>query len=69
MTARFLDLSSGEAGIVLQKFRTYGVRVALVCPHGSVRFSSRFPELMAEENRLPCFRSFGSVEAAREWLA
>jgi len=69
MTAGFFDLSSGEAGIILQKFRTYGIRVALVCPPGSVHFSSRFGELMAEENRLPYFRFFESVEAAREWLA
>ncbi|HEV2446695.1 MAG TPA: DUF4180 domain-containing protein, partial [Candidatus Sulfopaludibacter sp.] len=69
MTAGFFDLSSGEAGIVLQKLRTYGIRVALVCPPGSAPFSSRFGELMAEENRLPYFRFFESVEAAREWLA
>lgn len=69
MTAGFFDLSSGEAGAILQKFRTYGIRVALVCPAGNVHFSSRFGELMAEENRLPHFRFFESVEAAREWLA
>ena len=69
LTSRFLDLSSGEAGAILQKFRTYGIRVALVCPPGSTPFSSRFGELMAEENRLPYFRFFESVEAAREWLA
>ena len=69
MTARFFDLSSGEAGAILQKFRTYRIRVALVCPPDSVRFSSRFPELMAEENRLPYFRFFESADAAREWLA
>lgn len=68
MTAGFFDLSSGEAGAILQKFRTYGLRVALVCPPENVRFSSRFAELMAEENRLPHFRFFESVEAAREWL-
>jgi len=69
MTARFFDLSSGEAGAILQKFRTYRIRVALVCPPDSVRFSSRFPELIAEENRLPYFRFFESADAAREWLA
>lgn len=69
MTARFFDLSSGEAGAILQKFRTYGIRVALVCPPDRVRFSSRFPELMAEENRLPYFHFFESAGAAREWLA
>ena len=69
MTARFFDLSSGEAGTILQKFRTYRIRVALVCPPGSVRFSRRFPELIAEENRKPYFRFFESSDAAREWLA
>jgi len=68
MTPRFFDLSSGEAGAILQKLRTYGVRVALICPKESVRFSSRFAELMAEENRLPYFRFFESIEPAREWL-
>jgi len=69
MTSRFFDLSSGEAGAILQRFRNYEIRVALVCPPDSVRFSSRFPELIAEENRLPYFRFFESAEAAREWLA
>ncbi len=68
MTARFFDLSSGEAGAILQKLRNYGIRIALVCPGGSVQFSSRFPELMAEENSLPYFRFFETAEAAREWL-
>jgi len=68
MTPRFFDLSSGEAGVVLQRLRNYGIRVALICPPESVRFSSRFPELIAEENRLPYFRFFESTEAAREWL-
>jgi len=69
MTPRFFDLSSGEAGAILQKFRTYEIRVALVCPPDSVHFSSRFPELIAEENRLPYFRFFESSDAALEWLA
>jgi hypothetical protein len=69
MPAQFFDLSSGEAGAILQKLRTYGIRVALVCPTATVRFSSRFPELIAEENRQPYFRFFESAEAARDWLA
>jgi uncharacterized protein DUF4180 len=68
MTPRFFDLSSGEVGAILQKLRTYGVRVALICPPESVQFSSRFPDLIAEENRLPYFRFFESVEPARDWL-
>ena len=68
MPPQFFDLSSGEAGTILQKLRNYGIRVALVCPPEAVRFSSRFPELIAEENRQPYFRFFESAEAAREWL-
>ena len=68
MTAKFFDLSSGEAGEILQKLRTFHVRVALVCPPETVRFSTRFPDLIAEENRLPYFRFFESAEAARAWL-
>lgn len=69
MPPQFFDLSSGAAGTILQKLRDYGIRVALVCPSGSVRFSSRFPDLIAEENRQPYFRFFESAEAARDWLA
>ncbi len=68
MTPSFFDLSSGEAGAILQKLRTYGIRVALICPPESVRWSSRFPDLITEENRLPYFRFFESIEPAREWL-
>jgi Domain of unknown function (DUF4180) len=65
---RFFDLSSGEAGAVLQKLRNYGVRLAVVCPAGSVRFSSRFEEMLAEERRRQHFGVFETRDAAREWL-
>src|SRR5262245_5154262 len=62
LTAGFFDLSSGEAGDVLEKLRRYGVRLALVCPPGSVAFSSRFREILADDLRV-----FETREAAREW--
>jgi len=68
LTSRFFDLSSGEAGAVLQKLRTYRIRLAVVCPAGSVRFSNRFREMAHEEKRGGYFGVFESVEAAREWL-
>jgi hypothetical protein len=68
LTANFFDLSSGEAGAILQKLRQYRIRLAVVCPPGSVRFSSRFGEMVAEESRIGYFRILESVEAAREWL-
>ncbi len=68
LTERFFDLSSGEAGAILQKLRNYGVRLAVVCPP-SVQFSSRFGEMLAEEHLRRDFRVFETRSAAREWLA
>ncbi len=69
LTAAFFDLSSGEAGTILQKLRNYGVHLAVVCPEGSVTFSSRFGDLLAEERQGPWFRVFETREGAREWVA
>jgi hypothetical protein len=68
MTDAFFDLSSGHAGAILQKLRNYHVRLAVVCPPGSVRFSSRFGEMLAEERRGRSFGVFETRHAAREWL-
>jgi hypothetical protein len=64
----FFDLSSGEAGAILQKLRNYRIRLAVVCPAGSVQFSSRFGEMLADERRGPHFRLFETRHAASEWL-
>jgi len=64
LTARFFDLSSGEAGAVLDKLRRFQIRLAVVCAPGSVRFSSRFHEFTADD-----FRVFESRAAACRWLA
>jgi len=69
LPSRFFDLSSGEAGEILQKFRQYRIRLAVVRPPGAVPFSSRFPELLAEESSKPYFGVFDSCEAAKKWLA
>jgi hypothetical protein len=49
LTAGFFDLSSGEAGEVLNKLRRFGVRLAIVCAPGSVTFSSRFREILCDD--------------------
>src|SRR4029077_14875541 len=56
LTANFFDLSSGEAGAILQKLRTYKIRLAVVYSPDRVRFSSRFQEMAAEEGRTGFFR-------------
>lgn len=68
LTHAFFDLSSGEAGAILQKLRNYGIRLAVVCAPGRVRFSSRFGEMVAEERRGPHFGVFETRAAARAWL-
>jgi hypothetical protein len=69
LTPRFFDLSSGEAGAILQKLRNYRVRLAVVCALGAVRFSSRFGEALAEERRGHCFGVFETRSAALDWLS
>jgi GNAT superfamily N-acetyltransferase len=69
LPAGFFDVSSGEAGDLLQRLRNYGVRLAVVCPPGSVRFSSRFDALMNDERRHGMFAVTESRESAIQWLA
>ena len=64
----FFDLSSGDAGTILQKLRNYGIRLAVVCAPGRVAFSSRFGEMLAEERRGMHFGVFDTRDAARAWL-
>ena len=64
----FFDVSSQEAGIILQKLRNYAVRLAVVAERDSVPASSRFHELMAAEQRDGAFGLFETREAAVEWL-
>ena len=64
LTPGFFDLSSGEAGVILDKLRRYQVRLAIVCLPESVEFSSRFREILSDDLRL-----FDTREAAHAWLA
>ena len=64
LTPRFFDLSSGEAGEVLDKLRRFQIRLAIVCSPGTVQFSSRFREILSDDLRL-----FERYADARQWLA
>jgi hypothetical protein len=68
LTPAFFDLSSGEAGAILQKLRNYRIRLAVVCPPGAAQISSRFGEMADEERRGPHFGVFDTRDAAWEWL-
>jgi hypothetical protein len=68
LPAAFFDLSSGQAGAVLQKLRNYGVRLAVVYRPGQIRVSSRFGEMVEEERRGRHFGLFETRDTALEWL-
>ena len=68
LTRGFFDLSSGEEGAVLQKLRNCRARLAVVCAPGSVHFSSRFGEVVAEEGRGRYFGLFETRAEAIAWL-
>ena len=65
LTGHFFDLSSGEAGEILDKLRRFGVRLAIVCGRpGSIAFSRRFLEILSDDLRV-----FETRDEARRWLA
>ncbi len=68
LTAQFFDLSSGEAGALLQKLYNYRMRLAVVEAPGGDPHSSAFQALMREENRGNAFRIFADRAAALAWL-
>jgi len=70
LPAGFFDLSSGDAGEVLQKLRLYGgIRLAVVAAPGTVQPSTRFGEMAAEERWKGHFGVFDDAASARAWLA
>ena len=68
LTPGFFDLSSGEAGEILQKLRNYHIRLAVVYAPGSVVFTKRFSELMLDERRGTDFGVFETRADALDWL-
>ncbi|WP_437476955.1 DUF4180 domain-containing protein [Sorangium sp. So ce1014] len=68
LPAAFFDLSSREAGEILQKLRNYWIRLAVVCPPGGSDFSSRFGEMVDEERRGAHFGVFETRQAAVAWI-
>ena len=65
----FFDLSSREAGSILQKVRNYRIRLAVVVDSTQPSFSTRFGEMVAEEQRSRDFGIFDNRAAALDWLA
>ena len=68
LPAAFFDVSSRQAGDILQKARNYGVRLAVVAAPTTVAMSSRFSQLAAAERRDNMFGTFESRDEAIAWL-
>jgi hypothetical protein len=67
LSPNFFDLSSGFAGIFMQKFANYSMRCAVIVDPSQIK-SKRFHELIYEHNRSSFFRFFSNREDADEWL-
>jgi hypothetical protein len=68
LTGRFFDLSSQEAGTILQKLRQYQIRLAVVRSAETHPQSRRFNDFMVEEKRNRYFRLFATRAEAVAWL-
>lgn len=68
LTPRFFDVSSREAGEILQKWRACRLRAAVVREHGAPRPSRRFHELLEAERRAGLFDIFDDRSSAIAWL-
>jgi hypothetical protein len=64
----FFDVSSQQAGAILQMLQNYHLRLAVVAIPGSISASHRFDELLAAERLGGAFALFSSRDDAVEWL-
>jgi hypothetical protein len=62
----FFDMKTGHAGMILQKFVNYHLKVAAII--SPTRIRGRFEEFVTETNRRSHFRVFHDRELAECWL-
>ena len=65
---QFFDLSSQQAGLILQKFRNYQMQVAIVMNRETRPPSRYFEEAVREENRHGACYITDNQEQAEAWL-
>jgi hypothetical protein len=63
----FFDLRSGLAGVLMQKFVNFRIKLAIVIADPQVH-GERFSELVYEHRSHSLVRFFSSEPAARAWL-
>jgi DNA-binding PadR family transcriptional regulator len=62
----FLQLRTGIAGDILQKFATYNIKAAIVID--SERVTGKFKDFLAESRQSKLFRAFATATEAESWL-
>ncbi len=63
----FFKLRTGVAGMILQKFINYRVKVAVVLENDE-KVKGKFKELLSESNKGSDFRTFFSTAEAERWF-
>lgn len=67
LSENFLQLRTGVAGGILQKFTNYNIKAAAVV-HEKQDYPLRFQEMIKELERGNTFRIFDNLEDAKNWL-
>ena len=66
-TEEFINLKLGLAGIALQKFINYNIKVSAII-EDKKKIDGRFGELIYELNRSNNFRVFNNIVDAENWI-
>lgn len=68
LSEEFFNLKTGLAGMALQKFINYHVKVAVIIEE-TQKLNDRFKEMIMEANKGNNFRTFGNAEDAESWIS
>lgn len=64
----FFNLKTGLAGMALQKFINYHVKVAIIIEEAE-KLNDRFKEMIMEANKGNHFRTFKNIADAEIWIS
>lgn len=64
----FFNLKTGLAGMALQKFINYHIKVAVILENEE-KFNDRFKEMIMESNKGNQFRTFKNIADAEIWIS
>lgn len=68
LSENFFNLKTGLAGMALQKFINYHVKVAVIIEEVE-KLNERFKEMIMEANKGNHFRTFKNIEDAEIWIS